>query len=758
MYSVYAKKGNQTVCIYNDKYRAKDNIALSPKLDLVESAAGSFKIKLPQDNNGYSFIDRLTTEIIIYRNEVEIWSGRVISEDTDFWNNRTIECEGELAYLNDTIQPQAEYHNITPRNLLATLLNYHNQNAPADKRFTIGAVTVTDPNDSLYRYTNYESTLEAINEKLVKRLGGYLYIRKVNGTRYLDWLAEHPNTVSQPIRFGVNLLDFTKSFDSTDFCTVLLPLGERLEDDKRTLNIDALEEYLTVKSVNSGSPYVVNQNAYNNFGWIAKINHWDNVTDPSILKSKAQKYLTEVQFDTMELEVQAVDMHYTDAQIEEIGISDQIRVISEPHGLDRYFPVTKMSIPLDNPTDTAFTIGTSVKMGFTQRSNQANNSIAERIDSLPTESQILTTAKENADKIINSFTNGYITITKNDNGSNELYVSDVQFKNGEEIRTKANRYWRWNLNGLGYYDKNNTRGNPSYTGGGSSDGRNLRLAMTMDGHFIADYITAGTMYANRVRGGTLALGGSDQGDYKNGSLYIYNSGNQPIGSWTRNGIDIKSGSISIHNENNSKTFSVTTQGYLTSTGATITGEITATSGRIGRLDSAWNIGDKSIYNGCTGIDNTTGGTYVGIDGIRNQNGNSYVRIASGTLKCNNVDIDGGTLDIGANFSVNSNGVLTANSGSFTGAINTGSSITGATITGGSLTSDKGDGTKTEISGGLLKIWNNGSGEKYLTLYEGSSTLQIGGDTVAVTKGSTYASFYWADMFSWLINQGCPHRT
>ncbi len=58
MYSVYVKKGNETLCIYNDKYRASENIALSPKLDLSESAAGSFKIKLPPDNVGYEFIER----------------------------------------------------------------------------------------------------------------------------------------------------------------------------------------------------------------------------------------------------------------------------------------------------------------------------------------------------------------------------------------------------------------------------------------------------------------------------------------------------------------------------------------------------------------------------------------------------------------------------------------------------------------------------------------------------------------------------
>ena len=770
MYSVYAKKGNNIVCIYNDKYRAPETLSLSPKLELVESAAGSLKIKLPPDNNGYSFIDRLTTEIIVYREDVEIWSGRVISEETDFWNNRVLECEGELAYLNDTIQPQAEYHNITPRNLLTTFINIHNANAPADKRFTVGAVTVEDPNDSLYRYTNYESTLEAINDKLVERLGGYLYIRKENGTRYLDYLSTHPNTVSQPIRFGVNLLDFTKSFDSTDFCTVVLPLGCRLEDDQRTSTIEALEEYLTVKSVNNNDPYVKNTTAYNTFGWIAKVVHWDNVTSPSILKSKAQTYLSEVQFDTMELEVQAVDLNYTDDQIESIGISDQVRVISEPHGLDRYFPITKMSIPLDDPADTAFTIGTSVKMGFTERSNQANNAILEKIESLPTEAEILTNAKENADQIINSFTNGYITITKNNNGSNELYVSDVQYKNPEEIQTKSNRYWRWNLNGLGYYDKNNPngRGNPNYTGGG------LRLALTMDGRIVADYITVGTMTANRIRGGTLGLGGSDQGDYKNGSLYIYNSSNTEIGHWNRSGIEIKTGSIkltktaytdtnngvylgaeglslgpnntfkvsntgvvtitggsiNIHNNDNSKTFSVTTDGYLSAKGANITGAITATSGSFsGSITStSGKIGNFTIDSNSI----RTGEKTSTADGSVCLGSANFTRSLNGANRTNL------RFAIGSKFGVTADGTVYATSGVFKGTLtSTDASIGNFTIDANTIRT----GDKTSTSNGAVCIASsnftrslNGANRTNLRLAIGSKFGVTDDGTVYATSG------------------------
>ena len=97
-------------------------------------------------------------------------------------------------------------------------------------------VTVTDSNDSLYRYTNYEKTIECINDKLIGRLGGHLRVRKVNGVRYLDYLSDYPNTNKQVINFGKNLLDFTKSYDLSELATVIVPLGKTLADnsDKKT--------------------------------------------------------------------------------------------------------------------------------------------------------------------------------------------------------------------------------------------------------------------------------------------------------------------------------------------------------------------------------------------------------------------------------------------------------------------------------------------------------------------------------------------
>ena len=84
MYSVYA----DGVCIYNDAF-ALDNMKLaSPKLTLEDNAAGSFVMTVPPSNLGYSTIIRMVTDIAVHKDGKEIWAGRVLSENEDFYLNR----------------------------------------------------------------------------------------------------------------------------------------------------------------------------------------------------------------------------------------------------------------------------------------------------------------------------------------------------------------------------------------------------------------------------------------------------------------------------------------------------------------------------------------------------------------------------------------------------------------------------------------------------------------------------------------------
>lgn len=529
MYSIYA----DGACIYSDVFALESMKVLNPKLVLEDNGAGSLSMKLPPMNVGYSSIVRMITDISVQKDGEEIWAGRVLSENKDFWNNQDLYCEGEMAFFNDSSQPPAEYSGLSVRAYLERLIAVHNSKVTPNRRFTLGAVTVVDKNFPTY-YTNYEKTMAILNA-LVEQYGGHLRVRKVNGVRYLDYLAEYPDTCSQVIQFGSNLIDFTRKWDSTEFATVIVPLGNRLDDSP----IEALDAYLTVESVNQGSMYVQSNEAVAAYGWIEKTVTWDEVSDPAVLLEKAKTYLTDLQFDNLELELSALDLHYLDVNTEAVKLLDEIRVISRPHGLDRMFPVKKLEIPLDNPEQTQFTLGDSVKTSLTSVNNQTSAAILQKIEGLPKAHSILKEAKENATQIMNMATTGYITITKDQYGSETLYISNVRdYK-------KADKLWKWNMNGLGY---------------SNDGGKTFGLAITMDGSIVADYITTGVLNADVIRAGVLKdYGGNFSLDFETGKLTM------------------KKGSINIGNGN----FTVDEDGNLFARRGTFAGTLSGAKGTFG---------------------------------------------------------------------------------------------------------------------------------------------------------------------------------
>lgn len=504
MYSVYGDE----ICIYNDLYLAGAINALAPKLDLADNTAGTLEITLPVGNAGYDKLERLSSEIVVKRDNEEIWAGRIISEKKNFQNSRILTCEGELAYFNDTTQPPTEYNDVYVYDFLDALLYEHNSKVAEDKQIEMGSITVA--NDTISRITNNETTMEAISDHLIDKLGGHIRIRRVYDEdgilhRYLDYLADYPNTNGQTIRFGQNLLDFTRNWDMSEYATVIMPRGAKLD----TSPIESVDAYLDVSSVNGGSRYVTNEDAIKMYGWIELVVDWEDITDPSELLQKAKDYLSDEQFDDVVIEVSAVDLRYLSKDVRSINLLDNVRCISRPHGMDKVFPVTKLSIQLDSPENSTYTLGDTTKEStLTASTRAANTAILERIAKIPNEKTILDKAQDNATSIMNMATQGYVTIVKNQNGSQYLAISsesaNTAYNPTNDTWEAGTKLWKWGINGLGY---------------SKDGGKNYGLAITMDGAIVADYVTTGTMSANRIRTGILES--SESHDNWSSTKYYY---------------------------------------------------------------------------------------------------------------------------------------------------------------------------------------------------------------------------------------------
>ena len=532
MYEIYAGD----TLIHSDVTPLETVKAINPHLTLEDSAAGSLELVLPPINVGYSqdVIKRMVTDIIVKCDGEFLWGGRVLQDSGDFWNNRKLMCEGELAFLNDSIQPPHKYSSsdTTIELFFQTLINNHNAQVDASRRFEAGMVTVTDgdqleDDNAIYRFTNYETTLECINEKLVNKLKGHLRVRHQDGHRYLDYIRDEDlSTNSQVVRFGVNLLDFSKNIDMSELATVVVPRGERLdipENDPRY--IEGLEPYLTVESLgqktetitnpdgttrtevwhDAGSMFVKNQGAVDNFGWLPAVVDWSNVTVADNLYTKAAKYLKDEQYEKMVLEIQAFDLKYLQQGDAPIKFQSKLRCISEPHNMDHTFIVSKMDIDLSNPGNSLYTLGTDVKLSLTQAASRINQAVMDEIDKLPSKSEILKAAEKNAYQMIMGMDGGsYVHLIPGKNattgkasGIRRIEVTDGPTydptadddddPNTDPFPDSLNR-WVWTVGGLGHV------GRSSYTDPWDDIG-SMNVALQMTGEIVADRITVGILKA-----------------------------------------------------------------------------------------------------------------------------------------------------------------------------------------------------------------------------------------------------------------------
>lgn len=354
------------------KYRV-----MNPKCELEVNTAGTLTFKVAPTHPYYDKINKLSSTITLIQDGEWVFSGRVLNDEKDFHNIKYVEVEGELCYLCDSNQHTAEYHDISVHDYFETLISKHNAQVEEKKRFVVGTVNVEDNNDSLYRFSNYENTLDTIKDKLVSRLGGYVKFRHLNGITYIDYVNSYGNVNNQEINFGKNLLDLKQYVKGEDIATAIIPLGAAMYDVET-----GTENRLTIEAVNEGVDYVYDEDAVAVFGWIFDVVRWDDVTVPENLLRKAREELAVRKLLSIRLELNAVDLHLLDVEIERIKLGDTIRVISKPHGLDRYLMVSKMTIDIENPANNSIVLGYTTS-SLTDITNSDN--IEEQVSAIITD-------------------------------------------------------------------------------------------------------------------------------------------------------------------------------------------------------------------------------------------------------------------------------------------------------------------------------------------------------------------------------------
>ena len=357
----------QIVC---DDYVLHDSVidelkVIGAKCSLEVNKTGSLTFQIASTHPYYDKIKKHTSEIKLYQDDRVLFCGRVLNDEITFDNIKNIECEGELSYFLDSIQRGKEYHlEGGAENVIETYLKdivaIHNSQVDESKQFSVGLVNITDPNNYLYKISNYEDTLTILTNKLLNVYGGYLVVRHSNGVRYLDYVDELTNVCNQRIEFGKNIIDMTRYIKGEDVYTALIPLGATNETSGTTNTEETYEKRLTISSlpdstdgtIKKVNDYIYDSEAVEQWGWIWKVEKWDDVTVAENLLRKAKDELRNSIDATLTLDMTAIDLHLLDVDIDRINVGDRIQCISLPHNINTILIVKSIEIDIDNPANT----------------------------------------------------------------------------------------------------------------------------------------------------------------------------------------------------------------------------------------------------------------------------------------------------------------------------------------------------------------------------------------------------------------------
>jgi hypothetical protein len=479
-------------------FRDENLILFNPKVKVEVNTVGEGSFTIYKNHPYYEKIKRMKS-IFEVRDEIGvIFRGRMTDDTVDFQNGKAIDLEGLMAFFNDSIiapynfpedfLEDADYITASESGnvvefFLKWLIDQHNSQVQDFQKFKLGVVTVSDPNNYLARSdTEAQSTWEILKSKLFdSALGGYLCIRYEADGNYIDYLSEFTLTNTQEIEFGENLLDLKHSTKGSETYSAIIPIGAEIEieadvepaSEEETEDTETETETetkttkvkLTLESIpdgnitddivkvtlSNGLHAIYSISAVEEYGWICpkpSETTWSDVTTVETLLSKSVEYLsgTAVMLSDT-IEVTAVDLHFSNKEIQSFRIYRKVNAKSTPHGLSRVYPLTKLEIPLLEPQNTKITLGETVKTLTGQNSKSESDAI-HRFESVEKDiEENRTEVTEAKDMTITQSTQAVNTSTEILFKALESYVETGNFEEFKSTLQSELEVWAGGISG-----------------------------------------------------------------------------------------------------------------------------------------------------------------------------------------------------------------------------------------------------------------------------------------------------------------------
>lgn len=444
---------------------SRNALVLSPKLTREVSKGGSLSFTMTRDHEQYESLQKMSTCITVEQDDKEIWRGRVLSHEADWYNRRVIYCEGALSYFNDSAITPFNYEGKLAQ-FLQHLIDAHNQQCGSMemKRFELGTVTAAlgdlvvhyGDRDSYGVGEDYGSTWDIIDKMVLKVYGGYAYCTYNPATgnnvlNYCDQAFEADRLVNQTIEYGVNLLDFTEKTDTNSLFTRVYPMGSKhtveetkwkwkflwwgekyTESHEERYGISGTDAATVNKYLPKGYSYrldssdgdcgwIQNDAAAQKFGIVSALGEYDTDSDNDTFAAGVQD-LQKNSLMVTSYTVKAVDLRDAGYDKDRLTFASYAHIISKPHSIDVIMLCTKLVEPLDQPDKKEYTFG------------MTRQTLTDRQVANLGRTNLLDEDTASAEKYQQSTLNQLFKYQK----SNDKRVDEVDKKAGEAAKTATN--------------------------------------------------------------------------------------------------------------------------------------------------------------------------------------------------------------------------------------------------------------------------------------------------------------------------------
>lgn len=338
------------------------------KCEMTLDESGSLTLTMPSSHplHGSIAVMSAAHEVTLEEDGVELFRGRVRSVVTGDTGDDDITCEGQLAYLNDSIvEPYGTYADTSstpawstvvdgaPSALWAWYVQQHNAQVDGTQQFNLGANEL-DSEPVTRSSTQWPTTGAEVKDKLLDHDMGYLSARYTDGIRYLDMTCGSGRDAAQPIEFGVNLTDYTDDLATDDVITAIVPY---CSDSDTTVDLSTIEDGAFGTDYTKSGDRIQSNEGVRLHGVVTERRGYEATTAYGLCNAAAADLSTAYQ-PIHSLTISAVDLHKVDPAVEPWRVGMWIRVKAAPYHVDQRMMCVSCTLGA-SASDTRYTLGST---------------------------------------------------------------------------------------------------------------------------------------------------------------------------------------------------------------------------------------------------------------------------------------------------------------------------------------------------------------------------------------------------------------